>query len=151
MSVNTFFWFDNAAEEAAALYTSVIPNSRVVEVSRNSDGSVFIVLLDLDGQAVTLMNGGPDHQLTEAASLQVIVDTQDEVDRLWEALTANGGEPGPCGWLKDRYGLSWQVVPSALPKLMNGDDPAKTIAVGTALRSMSKLDLAVLQDAYDNA
>ncbi|MFD8250525.1 VOC family protein [Nocardia sp. NPDC059691] len=151
MSVNTFLWLDNAAEEAAALYAAVIPNSRVVEVSRNSDGSAFIVSLDLDGQAVTLMNGGPDHPHTDAASLQVVVDTQDEVDRLWDALTADGGEPGPCGWLKDRYGLSWQVVPSALPKLMSGDDSAKTIAVGTALRSMSKLDVAALQNAYDNA
>ncbi|WP_067811403.1 VOC family protein [Nocardia beijingensis] len=151
MSVNTFLWFDNAAEEAAALYAAVIPNSRVVEVSRNSDGSAFIVSLDLDGQAVTLMNGGPEHPHTDAASLQVVVDTQGEVDRLWDALTADGGAPGPCGWLKDRYGLSWQVVPSALPKLMSGDDPAKTIAVGTALRSMSKLDVAALQNAYDNA
>ncbi|NKY27597.1 VOC family protein [Nocardia gamkensis] len=151
MSVNTFFWFDNAAEEAAAFYASVIPNSRVVDISRNSDGSAFIVSLNLDGQAVTLMNGGPGHPLTDAASLQVIVDTQDEIDRLWETLTADGGEPGPCGWLQDRYGLSWQVAPSALPKLMGGDDPAKTIAVGTALRSMSKLDVKALQDVYDNA
>ncbi|WP_454195650.1 VOC family protein [Nocardia sp. Marseille-Q1738] len=151
MSVNTFFWFESGAEEAGAFYASVLPNSRVVDISRNSDGSAFIVSLDLDGQAVTLMNGGPGHPLTDAASLQVIVDTQDEVDRLWDALTSGGGTPGPCGWLTDRYGLSWQVVPSALPKLMSGDDPAKTIAVGTALRTMSKLDVKALQDAYDNA
>ncbi|MGO4614760.1 VOC family protein [Nocardia sp. 2YAB30] len=150
MSVNTFFWFENGAEEAANFYASVIPNSRVVDISRNADGSAFIVSLDLDGQAITIMNGGPDHPLTDAASLQVVVDTQDEVDRLWDALS-EGGLPGPCGWLTDRYGLFWQVVPSALLELMRGDDPAKTIAVGTALRSMSKLDVKVLQDAYDNA
>ncbi|MEU7628539.1 VOC family protein [Nocardia sp. NPDC049220] len=151
MSVNTFFWFDGGAEEAAARYTSVVPNSRIVDIARNSDGSAFIVSIDLDGQAITLMNGGPDHPLTEAASLQIVVDTQDEVDRLWDALTADGGKPGPCGWLTDRYGLSWQVVPSVLPKLMSGADSAKTIAVGTALRGMSKLDIAALRDAYDNA
>ncbi|WP_378733500.1 VOC family protein [Nocardia brasiliensis] len=150
MSVNTFFWFDNKAEEAATFYTSVIPNSRIVDVARNSDGAAFIVSIDLDGQAVTLMNGGPGHPLTDAASLQVVVDTQDEVDQLWDALT-DGGEPGPCGWLTDRYGLSWQVVPAALLRLMDGGNPAKTIAVGTALRSMSKIDIKSLQDAYDNA
>ncbi|WP_067468798.1 VOC family protein [Nocardia amamiensis] len=150
MSVNTFFWFENGAEEAAEFYVSVIPNSRVVDISRNSDGSAFIVSLELDGQAITIMNGGPDHPLTDAASLQVVVDTQDEVDRLWDALI-EGGHPGPCGWLTDRYGLFWQVVPSKLLELMSGDDPAKTIAVGTALRTMSKLDVKSLQDAYDNA
>ncbi|KIA59472.1 VOC family protein [Nocardia vulneris] len=150
MSVNTFFWFDNAAEEAATHYTSVLPNSAITDVARNADGSALVVTLDLDGHAVTLMNGGPGHPLTDAASLQVIVDSQDEVDRLWDALT-EGGAPGPCGWLTDRFGLSWQIVPAALPKLLAGDDPAKTIAVGTALRSMSKLDIKTLQDAYDNA
>ncbi|AVH22552.1 VOC family protein [Nocardia cyriacigeorgica] len=150
-SVNTFLWFDNAAEEAGELYTSVVPNSRIVEITRNDDGSAFIVTLDLDGHTVTLMNGGPGHPHSDAASLQIVVDTQDEVDRLWDALTA-GGEPGPCGWLTDRYGLSWQVVPSVLlPTLMGGDDPAKTIAVGTALRTMFKLDVRALQDAYDRA
>lgn len=150
MSVNTFFWFDSAAEEAAAFYAAVVPNSSVTDISRNADGSAFVVTLDLDGHAVTLMNGGPGHPLTDAASLQVIVETQDEVDRLWDALT-DGGAPGPCGWLTDRYGLSWQVVPTALPKLLSGEDPAKTIAVGTALRAMAKLDIKALQHAYDNA
>ncbi|MGQ4599215.1 VOC family protein [Nocardia sp. R6R-6] len=150
MSVNTFFWFENGAEEAADFYTSVIPNSQVLDISRNCDGSAFIVSLELDGQTVTIMNGGPDHPLTDAASLQVVVDSQDEVDRLWDALT-EGGHPGPCGWLTDRYGLFWQVVPAALPQLLHGDDPAKTIAVGAALRTMSKLDIKALQDAYDNA
>lgn len=149
-SITTFLWFDNAAEEAGTFYASVVPNSRVVDISRTADGSAFIVELDLDGHAVTLMNGGPGHPHTDAASLQIVVDTQEEVDRLWELLT-EGGEPGPCGWLTDRYGLSWQVVPRVLSKLMSGDDPAKTIAVGTALRTMSKLDAQALQDAYDCA
>ncbi|BDT88688.1 VOC family protein [Nocardia cyriacigeorgica] len=149
-SITTFLWFDNAAEEAGTFYASVVPNARVVDISRTADGSAFIVELDLDGHAVTLMNGGPGHPHTDAASLQIVVDTQEEVDRLWELLT-EGGEPGPCGWLTDRYGLSWQVVPRVLSKLMSGDDPAKTIAVGTALRTMSKLDAQALQDAYDRA
>jgi predicted 3-demethylubiquinone-9 3-methyltransferase (glyoxalase superfamily) len=149
MSVTTFFWFDNQAEEAATRYTEIVPNSRVVEVTRNPDGSAFIVALELDGQSYTLMNGGPGHPLTDAASVQVIVETQAEVDQLWDALV-EGGEPGPCGWLTDRYGLAWQVAPAALPKLMGGD-PAKSAAVGAALRTMSKLDLQALQDAYDRA
>ncbi|WP_328405240.1 VOC family protein [Nocardia sp. NBC_00403] len=149
MTVTTFFWFDSQAEEAATRYTEIVPNSHVVEVTRHPDGSAFIVAIELDGQSYTLMNGGPGHPLTDAASVQLIVDTQAEVDRLWDALV-EGGEPGPCGWLTDRYGLSWQVAPSALAKMM-GADPAKTTAVATALRSMSKIDLQILQDAYDQA
>ncbi|WP_433658485.1 VOC family protein [Nocardia sp. CA-128927] len=150
MSVNTFFWFDSAAEEAATLYTSLLPNSRITDVTRNADGVAFVATIELDGQAITLMNGGPGHPLTDAASLQIVVETQEEIDQLWDALT-DGGEPGPCGWLSDRFGLSWQVTPAALQTLMSGDNPAKTIAVGTALRSMSKLDIKSLQDAYDHA
>lgn len=149
MSVTTFFWFAAEAEEAATFYTSVVPNSRIVDVTRHPDGSAFVVSLDLDGQSVTLMNGGPDHPLTDAASLQLLVDTQAEIDHLWTALT-EGGVPGPCGWLTDRYGLSWQVVPAAITKLMSGD-PTKAAALGAALGTMSKLDLQALQDAYNNA
>ncbi|WP_280271090.1 VOC family protein [Nocardia wallacei] len=144
-SVTTFFWFERDAEQAAEFYTATVPDSRITDISRSPDGSAFIVALELAGHAVTLMNGGPDHPLSDAASIQVVVDTQHEVDRLWAALT-EGGAPGPCGWLTDRYGLSWQVVPAALPKLLNGDHAA---AVGAALRTMSKIDLAVLQDAHD--
>ncbi|MBC7302480.1 MAG: VOC family protein [Nocardia sp.] len=149
MSVTTFLWFDADAEAAAELYAATVPNSRVVEVTRQGDGSAFVVTLDLDGQAVTLMNGGPGHPHSDAASLQVAVDTQDEIDRLWEALS-QGGAPGSCGWLTDRFGVSWQVVPAVLPELMGGA-AERAIAVGTALRSMSKLDLAALQQAYDQA
>lgn len=144
-SVTTFFWFDHDAERAAEFYTAAVPDSRITDISRNPDGSAFVVALELAGHAVTLMNGGPGHPLSDAASIQIVVDTQDEVDRLWTALT-EGGAPGPCGWLTDRYGLSWQVVPAALPKLLNGDRAA---AVGAALRTMSKIDLAVLQEAHD--
>ncbi|MEU5406029.1 VOC family protein [Nocardia asteroides] len=149
MSVTTFLWFDTEAEAAAELYTATVPNSRIVEVTRQADGSAFIVGIELDGHSVTLMNGGPGHPPTDAASLQVIVDSQDEIDRLWDALS-EGGEPGPCGWLTDRFGVSWQVAPAVLPKLLGGE-PAQAIAVGTALRSMSKLDIAALQEAYDRA
>ncbi|MEV4126176.1 VOC family protein [Nocardia sp. NPDC049707] len=150
MSVNTFFWFDSDAEEAATRYTALIPNSRIVEVTRHPDGSAFIVAIELDGHPYTLMNGGPGHPPTDAASIQVNVDTQAEVDRLWDALV-DGGAPGPCGWLTDRYGLSWQIVPAALPALLNAADPTKAGAVATTLRSMTKLDIKVLQDAYENA
>lgn len=150
MSVNTFLWFDSEAEQAAASYVELVPNSRIVDVNRTPDGSVFIVSIDLDGHAVTLMNGGPHHTHSEAASIQVVVDTQEEIDRLWDGLS-EGGAPGPCGWLTDRWGLSWQVVPAELPKLMSGDDPARTAAVGAALQTMSKLDLAALRRAHDGA
>ncbi|WP_433629767.1 VOC family protein [Nocardia sp. CA-120079] len=150
MSVNTFLWFDNDAEEAATRYTALIPNSRIVDVNRHPDGSAFIVSIELDGHPYTLMNGGPGHPFTDAASIQVIVDTQAEVDRLWDALI-DGGAPGPCGWLTDRYGLSWQVVPATLLTLMDGANPTKTAATAATLQSMSKLDIKVLQDAYDNA
>lgn len=150
MSVNTFLWFESEAEQAANRYVELVPNSRIVDIARHPDGSAFIVTVDLDGQAITLMNGGPGHPLTDAVSIQLIVDTQEEVDRLWDALT-EGGEPGNCGWLTDRYGLSWQVAPAGLPELMMGDDPVKSAAAGAALRTMSKLDIKVLRDAYDNA
>ncbi|WP_225724887.1 MULTISPECIES: VOC family protein [unclassified Nocardia] len=150
MSVTTFLWFDNQAEEAATRYAAIVPNSHVTGITRNPDGSAFVVSLELDGHSVTLLNGGPGHPFTDAASIQVTVDTQAEVDRLWDALV-EGGEPGPCGWLTDRYGVSWQVVPSDLPKLMEGDDPTKAVAVATALRTMRKIEMQTLQDAYDQA
>ncbi|MBF6237486.1 VOC family protein [Nocardia otitidiscaviarum] len=147
-TLRTFVWFDNAAEEAANFYTAVVPDSRVLDITRNADGTAFVVDLELAGHAVTLLNGGPGHPLNDSISLQLEVDTQEEIDRLWEALT-EGGEPGPCGWLSDRFGLTWQVTPAILPTLLNGVDPAKTLAAGTAMRTMGKLDIKVLQDAYD--
>ncbi|MBF6174683.1 VOC family protein [Nocardia blacklockiae] len=143
--ISTFLWFDSEAEQAAEFYTSVVADSRITGVTRNPDGSAFVVSLELAGHALTLMNGGPGHPFTDAASIQLVVDTQDEVDGLWSALTA-GGAPGPCGWLTDRYGLSWQIVPAQLPTLLGGD---RADAVAAALRTMSKIDLKVLQDAHD--
>ncbi|MFC8531679.1 VOC family protein [Nocardia sp. NPDC057227] len=149
MTVTTFLWLESGAEEAAALYTAAIPNSRITSSTPGPDGRAFIVGLDLDGHAVTLMNGGPGHPLSDSASLQLTVDGQAEVDRLWAALTADGGTPGPCGWLTDRFGLSWQVVPAELPELMGSPDPARAGAVATALRTMSKIDVAALRAAHD--
>ncbi|WP_067897198.1 VOC family protein [Nocardia vaccinii] len=144
-SVSTFIWFDSEAEQAAEFYTATVPGSRITGITRHEDGSVFVVTLELAGHAVTLMNGGPGHPHTDAVSIQVVVDGQEEVDRLWAALTA-GGKPGPCGWLTDRHGLSWQVVPSELPVLLGG---AHAAAVGAALNGMSKIDLRGLREASE--
>ncbi|MEV6067428.1 VOC family protein [Nocardia sp. NPDC052001] len=149
-TVNTFLWFDNQAEEAAEFYTGLVADSRITDISRGPDGTAFVVTLELAGHALTLLNGGPGHTFTDAASLQVVVDGQDEVDRLWAAFTADG-EPGPCGWLTDKYGVSWQIVPSGLPALLSGIEPARMMAVNAALQTMTKIDLKTLQDAYDNA
>src|SRR6185295_7384684 len=117
--ITPFLWFDNQAEEAATLYTSLFPNSRITEVSRYGEagpgpaGTAMTVSFEVAGQRLIALNGGPDNKLNEAFSLMISVETQDEVDQLWAALTADGGEEGPCGWCKDRYGLSWQVVPTA--------------------------------------
>ncbi|MEV6771640.1 VOC family protein [Nocardia sp. NPDC051030] len=150
MSISTFFWFDTEAEAAATQYTQVIPDSRITGITRNPDGSAFVVTLELQGHALTLMNGGPGHPPTDAASIQIVVDTQEEIDQLWAGLV-EGGQPGPCGWLQDRYGISWQVAPSQIMDLMSGENPAKTAAVSTALQTMSKIDLKVLQDAHAHA
>lgn len=150
-TVSTFLWFDNQAEAAATLYTSVVKNSAVLDVARGPDGTAFMVTFQLDGQQFLALNGGPHHQFTEATSIFVSCESQAEVDALWEALTEGGGEPGPCGWLKDPYGLSWQIIPTTLPQLMADPDPAKAAAVGTAMRTMQKIDIAALQRARDEA
>jgi predicted 3-demethylubiquinone-9 3-methyltransferase (glyoxalase superfamily) len=144
-SVNTFLWFDTEAERAAEFYVASVPDSRITGVTRGEDGSAFVVTLELAGHAITLLNGGPGHTHTDAASIQVVVDDQEAVDRLWDALT-EGGKPGPCGWLEDRYGLSWQVVPAGLTELLSGERAAE---VGAVMRTMSKLDLKVLREAAD--
>lgn len=145
-TVATSLWFDNQAEEAAEFYTSVIKNSRVHDVIRLPDGSVLLVAFELDGQQFTALNGGPAFSFTEAVSVTVTCESQEEVDELWARLT-EGGEEGQCGWLKDSYGLSWQVVPAALPALLRDSDPEKAQRVGQALRGMTKLDIKALQDA----
>ncbi len=153
--ITPFLWFDNQAEEAASFYVSVFKNSKVLGVSRYGEagpgpkGSAMTVSFELNGQQFTALNGGPAHfGFSEAISFYVDCETQAEVDELWEKLTA-GGEPGPCGWLKDKYGLSWQIVPKTLIQLLGDKDPAKANRTMQAMLKMSKLDIAELQRAYD--
>lgn len=149
-------WFDDQAEEAAAFYVSLFENSKIVDVARYGEagpgpaGSVMTVTFQLDGTEYTALNGGPHFQLTEAISLLVNCESQEEVDELWEALSA-GGEIQQCGWLKDRYGLSWQIVPTVLGKLMSDPDPAKSQRVMEAMLQMKKLEIGGLEEAYQRA
>jgi len=155
-SVHPFLWFDSQAEQAAALYTSLLPNSRVTETRTYPDGApdefagrVMSVSFELDGLPVEALNAGPQFRFTEAFSFFVSVDTQDEVDRLWDGLIAGGGEPSQCGWLKDPYGLSWQIVPRALGELLGDPDPARAQRAMQAMLGMQKLDVAALHAAAD--
>jgi predicted 3-demethylubiquinone-9 3-methyltransferase (glyoxalase superfamily) len=151
--ITTFLWFDGNAEQAANLYTSIFRNSKILEVVRYGDGgpgakgSVMIVRFQLEGQEFIALNGGPQFKFTEAISLAVSCDTQEEVDELWTRLT-DGGEEGQCGWLKDRFGLSWQIVPSVIPELMRDPDPEKSRRVMQALLQMKKIDIAGLKKAH---
>jgi predicted 3-demethylubiquinone-9 3-methyltransferase (glyoxalase superfamily) len=154
--VSTFLWYDNQAEEAAKLYTSLIPNSRIldVQVMENADPngmSVKVVTFELDGQQFQAMDAGPMFKFTEAVSIMITCDDQAEVDRLWDALTANGGEESMCGWLKDPYGLSWQITPKAMEELTKSGTPAQANAVVQAMLQMRKMDVAKLRAAYDGA
>lgn len=153
-TIHPFLWFDDRAEEAANFYVSVFPNSRISEVSRYPEGSpgpvggVMAVAFELDGMPFLALNGGPLFKFTEAISFQIMCETQDEVDHYWNEL-GNGGEPSQCGWLKDRFGLSWQVTPTLLGRLLRGDDPQKSARAMQAMLGMRKLDCAELQRAYD--
>ena len=147
----TYLWFDNQAEEAARYYTSIFKNSRITHISRSGpEGSAMSVNFELEGQQFIALNGGPRFKFSEAISLFVNCQTQKEVDDLWGKLT-DGGEEGQCGWLKDKYGLSWQIVPTALMELMGGPDPARTGRVVQAMLGMKKLDIAGLKRAFDQA
>lgn len=146
-----FLWFDNQAEEAVNFYVATFNNSEVLSVTPGPDGKVMMAVFRLEGQQFMALNGGPHHKFTEAISLYVDCKTQAEVDELWGKLTADGGEPGPCGWLKDKYGLSWQIIPSVLGELMGDPDPAKAQRVMQAMLQMSKIEVAKLQAAYDEA
>jgi predicted 3-demethylubiquinone-9 3-methyltransferase (glyoxalase superfamily) len=152
--ITPFLWFDNQAEEAVNFYTALFPNSGIDMISRYGEGgpgpkgSVMVAKFRLEGLTFMALNGGPHFKFTEAISLLVNCEAQDEVDRYWEKLSA-GGQKGQCGWLKDKYGLSWQVVPTALGKLMSGPDPVKSGRVMAAMLKMTKLDIAALQQAYD--
>ena len=150
----TCLWFDTQAEEAVTHYVSVFPNSRVTAVTRYGtgmplpEGTVLTVAFELDGQPYLALNGGPHFQFSPAVSLVIDCDSQDEIDHFWEQLSA---EPAAeqCGWLKDRWGLSWQVVPTELPEMLQHPDPARRQRVLDALMAMKKLDIAQLQQAFD--
>jgi predicted 3-demethylubiquinone-9 3-methyltransferase (glyoxalase superfamily) len=150
--INPFLWFDTQAEEAARFYTSVFDDSRIVSITRYGDagplpkGTVMTVDFVLDGVRVQALNGGPLFKFNEAISLAVNCETQDEVDRYWEALS-DGGEKGPCGWLKDKFGLSWQVNPTVLEELLGDPDREKAQRVMEAMLEMSKMDIAGLERA----
>ncbi|MGZ4635393.1 VOC family protein [Oryzihumus sp.] len=152
--ITTNLWFDTEAEEAAAFYVSVFKNSRVVSVSHYTDagprpaGMVLAVEFELDGQRFVGINGGPEFTFDEAISLAVDCEDQASIDYYWERLS-EGGEEGPCGWLKDRFGLSWQVVPTELDALMRDEDPARAQRAMQALFGMRKLDIAALRAAAD--
>jgi predicted 3-demethylubiquinone-9 3-methyltransferase (glyoxalase superfamily) len=152
--ITPFLWFDKQAEEAANFYVSIFKDSKVGKVVRYGEGgpapkgTVMTVTFELDGQEFYALNGGPHFKFTEAISLFVNCETQQEVDELWEKLSA-GGEKSRCGWLKDKYGLSWQIVPSVLGKLMHSENPAKAKNVMQAMMQMGKLDINKLQQAYD--
>jgi len=153
--ITPFLWFDHEAEEAASFYTSLFPDSKILSVSRHPEGSpgkpgsVMVVEFLLAGQRFVGLNGGPHFKFTEAFSLVIDCDSQAEVDAFWEKLTAGGGQESQCGWLKDRYGLSWQVVPSAAIDLFRDPDPARSKRVWGALMQMRKIDVAALQRAAE--
>ncbi|MGW8432681.1 VOC family protein [Curtobacterium citreum] len=147
-TITPFLWYDDQAEPAARYYTSLFEDSRVDSVARMPDGSALVVEFTLLGQPYRAMNGGPGHPHTDAVSFQVDVDTQDELDRVWDALLADGGEPVACGWLRDRWGLSWQVTPSMMGELMTGSgDPEANARVFAAMQQMVKLDIPALRAA----
>ncbi|MEP7339650.1 MAG: VOC family protein [Acidobacteriota bacterium] len=147
--ITPFLWFDGKAEEAMNYYISIFKNSKVLSVNRAGEGGpVISVTVELDGQQFQALNGGPQFKFTEAISFFVDCETQEEVDELWEKLSA-GGEKSRCGWLKDKYGLSWQIIPSVLGKLLQDKDPAKTQRVMQAMMLMSKIDIKTLQLAYE--
>lgn len=151
--ITTYLWFDNQAEEAANFYTSIFDDSRVLEVQRYGEGgpgkpgTAMMVTFELAGQQYMALNGGPQFTFTEAISLFVDCESQDEVDDLWAKLT-EGGEESQCGWLKDKFGLSWQIIPRRLVELLSDPDPEKSGRAMTAMLGMRKIDIPALEDAY---
>jgi predicted 3-demethylubiquinone-9 3-methyltransferase (glyoxalase superfamily) len=148
--ITPFLWFDGNAEEAMNFYVSVFKHSKIVSVRRQGDkGPVFTATFQLEGQEFFVLNGGPQFKFTEAISLFVNCETQEEVDDLWHKLSA-GGTIQQCGWLKDKFGLSWQIIPSALGRMLGDKDPAKAQRVMAAMLKMKKIEIAVLEQAYKN-
>ena len=153
--ISPFLWFDDQAEQAANFYVSIFRNSAIRDVSRYGEGaprpagSAMSVTFELDGLEFQALNGGPEFSFSEAISLFVTAETQDEIDDLWKKLTS-GGEPGQCGWLKDKYGLSWQIVPPILNELLGDPEPDRSSRVMQAMLGMTKIDIAALRAAYDD-
>jgi len=153
--ITPYLWFDGQAEEAVNLYTSIFKNSKVLNVSRYGEGSpgpagsVMTASFELDGQEFIALNGGPQYKFTEAISFLVNCKTQKEVDELWEKLTADGGEEGPCGWLKDKFGVSWQIIPTALGEMLSDPNPSKAQRVMEAMFKMKKIEIPLLKQAYE--
>ena len=152
--ITPFLWFNDQAEEAIKFYTSLFKNSKIVSMTRYGDagpgpkGKVMSATFQLEGQEFMALNGGPQYKFTEAVSFLVDCKTQEEVDALWAKLS-EGGEEGPCGWLKDKFGLSWQIVPTVLGELLNDPDPVKSQRVMKAMLQMKKIDIAKLKQAYE--
>lgn len=156
--ITTCLWFDRQGEEAANYYVALLPDSRIDNVMRaatdypnGKKGDALLVEFTLCGRPYQALNGGPNKPFTEAISLSVGVDGQAEVDRLWEALTSDGGEPGQCSWLKDKYGLSWQIFPKEMIALMSDPDPARARRAMEAMMTMTKIDLATIKAAADGS
>jgi predicted 3-demethylubiquinone-9 3-methyltransferase (glyoxalase superfamily) len=149
-------WFDTEAEDAATFYCSIFPNSRIVSVTHYNEagpreaGMVLTVEWDLNGNRFVGINGGPDFTFDEAVSFQITCDDQDELDHYWKRLS-EGGQEGPCGWLKDKYGLSWQVVPAGMEEMLNDPDPGRATRAMRAMLQMGKIDIAALRAAADGA
>jgi predicted 3-demethylubiquinone-9 3-methyltransferase (glyoxalase superfamily) len=158
--ISVSLWFDNQAEEAAKFYTSIFKHAKIKDITRYGEagsrvsgrpkGSVMTVSFEIDGQGIVALNGGPEFKFNEAVSLIVNCKNQEEIDEYWAKLT-QGGQEVQCGWLKDRYGVSWQVVPTALPEMLADKDPGRSERVMEAMLRMKKLDLRALKDAYEHA
>lgn len=147
--IATCLWYDGQAEEAAELYTSLISNSEITSIMRpDPDGPALMVEFTLDGTAFQALNGGPEFMFTEATSISVATQNQQETDRLWQALTSDGGAESQCGWLKDRFGLSWQIIPEVLPYLVGSNDRPAAERATQAMLKMRKIDIAALEAAY---
>ncbi|HEY8227806.1 MAG TPA: VOC family protein [Pyrinomonadaceae bacterium] len=153
--ITPFLWFDDKAEEAINFYTSVFDDSRILSVTRYGDtgpgpkGTVMTASFQIAGQEFVALNGGPHFKFTEAISFVVNCETQEEIDRFWQQLTADGGAESQCGWLKDKFGLSWQIVPTILSKLLQDPDPAKSNRVMQAILQMKKIEIKKLLEAYE--
>ena len=157
ISIKPHLWFDKEAEEAAELYCSIFPDARILETVRYEDApgpegrqTISVVTFEIQGQKVIALNAGPEFKLNEAFSFYVSCDTQEEVDEYWDKFIATGGEEGPCGWLKDRFGVSWQIIPKLLEELLNDPDKERADRVMEAVLQMRKIDCDALRAAYDD-